>query len=171
MAYCEREAIFYHHVLPYMNTHDMTTNIYNLSKNKQIYNKWYSIILERSSKQLNKRTEMLVSVDDIALMKDYIQDKDDLLDVLNDYTETLLDTFIPSRNYGIRHKNMMKVKKHIIPYEITFNMDHLSHRDTNYERRSDEVKGNIRICAIYRMTNVQKIRHLRKCPNAKALIY
>jgi hypothetical protein len=149
----------------------MTTNIYNLSKNKQIYNKWYSIILERSSKQLNKRTEMLVSVDDIALMKDYIQDKDDLLDVLNDYTETLLDTFIPSRNYGIRHKNMMKVKKHIIPYEITFNMDHLSHRDTNYERRSDEVKGNIRICAIYRMTNVQKIRHLRKCPNAKALIY
>ena len=70
-----------------------------------------------------------------------------------------------------RDKNMGVVARHVVPYELIYNMDYLSHRDTDIKRRKSEIEYNVRICSIYRMTKLQKYRNLSKCPYAKALIY
>ena len=100
-----------------------------------------------------------------------MQEEDEYMEIIKDYIECLLDSTMPDRNYGIRHKNMSIVERHIVPNELIYNMDYLSHRDTNIERRKHEIEYNANICCIYRMTKLQKSRHLNKCPYAKALIY
>ena len=178
MTYSEKETLFYYHVLPYMNDEDITQNIYLISKNKLIYDKWYNIIVNRSSKLLKSCTESLYLYQDlyeeISSLEYYMvamQEEDEYMEIIKDYIECLLDSTMPERNYGIRNKNMSIVERHIVPNELIYNMDYLSHRDTNIERRKYEIEYKANICCIYRMTKLQKSRHLNKCPYAKALIY
>ena len=109
MSYSEKETIFYYHVLPYMNDQDMMKNIYLVSKDKQIYMKWHKVILYRSSKLLKYRTECLYIYQDfyeeISSLEYYMEamrEEDEFTEIIKDYVECLLETFMPERNYGIK---------------------------------------------------------------------
>jgi hypothetical protein len=170
MSFCEREAVFYTHVVPFMNDDDIIHNIYLVSRNKNIYNRWCYLMSRRSSALLKKYSHPMSN--DVERTATYLENAEDLTEILKDYIEFLLQTSFPDRNYSRRiNKNMMKVARHIIPDETYFEGGFLSHMNTEYHQRKSEVRENVYVCAIYRLSLVEKACMLRKCKYAKALIY
>lgn len=163
------EDIFIFNIMDYFNENEFMDNMSFLCKHEKInklrktINKKRSGILFHSLFNYKKYP--------LEMIESYLQDKIDYSEMLKDVIEDLLNETILERAH-LTHINQHYIthKKHCISNTIYNYRPNGVLDNINFDNCST-IHSNIKLCATYRLPNIQKNILIKHYPQAKALIY